>query len=353
MQTRRIMHLDMDAFYASVEVLDNPSLRGKPVIVGGTGPRSVVCACSYEARPMGVRSAIPMRRARELCPEAVFLRPRMSRYVDVSRGIFEYLASQVELVEKVSVDEAYLDITREAPGDDAAWGLGERLRGAIRERFGLVCSVGIGPCKFISKIASDLRKPDALVLVRPDEAQGFLDPLPVEKIPGVGKVGMRKLHGLDVRTIMELRGLPREMLVGGFGKWGGRLYDFARGIDSRPVATSRERKSVGAERTFDTDVRDLVFLLERIGELSERVAVRLESLGVAAHTVTLKVRYRDFSLVTRSESFERPVGRADELASVAGELLRRTEAGRRYVRLVGVSASGLCRPAGVDELPLF
>ena len=350
---QRIMHLDMDAFYASVEALDNPELRGKPVVVGGTGPRSVVCACSYETRPAGVRSAMPMRRARELCPDAVVIRPRMERYREISRGIFEHLGREIERIEKMSVDEAYLDIDVAAPSDEAAMELGRRFKREIRDTFGLNCSIGIAPCKFISKIASDLKKPDALVLVRAAEVLEFLAPLGVERIPGVGKVGTRKLHSMDVRTIGDLRRLPREMLHREFGKWGEKLYDFARGIDPRVIVTRRERKSLGAETTFDRDVRDLDVLREHIARLSEKVAGRLGEMGLGVHTVTLKLRYEDFTSITRQESFDYPVRRAEYIASAAADQLRRTEAGARRVRLVGVSVSNFAKPSESGELPLF
>jgi len=350
---RRMMHLDMDAFFASVEALDRPELRGRPLIVGGSGPRSVVCACSYEARPFGVRSAMPMLRARELCPQAVVVRPRMARYSEISRTIFEYLASEVPRIEKMSVDEAYLDIDPLVESDDAALELGRRLKREIRQRFGLICSIGVAPCKFVSKIASDLRKPDALVLVRAAEMQDFLDPLAVEKIPGVGKVGMGKLHAMKARTIGDLRTLPRDALVSAFGRWGERLYDFARGVDPRPVVTHHERKSIGAETTFDRDVLDTAVLREHIARLSDRVAARLERHGLAAHTVTLKVRYADFSLISRRQTFDHALRRAEHIASVATAQLERTEAGRRRVRLVGVAVSQFSSPDESGELPLF
>jgi len=345
--------MDMDAFYASIEALDRPDLVGKPVMVGGLGPRSVVCACSYEARKYGVRSAMPMRKARELCPRAIVLRPRMERYAEVSREIFAFLEEVTSLVEKTSIDEGYLDITDEAADDAAAIEIGRRIKNEIRARFGLSCSVGIAPCKFVAKIASDLRKPDALVLVSEGEVAGFLAPLGVECVPGVGKVGVRKLHGARVRTIGELRGLRREMLRAMFGKWGPRLHDFAHGIDPRPVVTAYERKSLGTEITFDRDLRDLDEICRTLRLQADKVARGLRKNGQSAQTVAVKVRYSNFQQATRQRTFATPIKSGREIGSIAGELLRLTEAGRRPVRLVGVSVSGLLAESRMDELPLF
>ena len=352
---RRILHLDMDAFYASVEILDNPGLAAKPVIVGGSGGRSVVCACSYEARKFGVHSAMPAARARQLCPDAAFLKPRMARYVEISRAIFGYLQDQAPLVEKMSIDEGYLDITEAGADDAAALALGERLKAEIRERFGLACSVGIAPCKFISKIASDLRKPDALVLVREEEVLDFLAPLDVDRIPGVGKVGRKRLTAIGVDTITDLRRQSREGLRSMFGKWGERLYDFARGIDPRPVVTHRERKSLGHEKTFEQDLLDLAALQEALAAQSARIAKDLQKKSLFVRTVVVKVRYSNFQLVTRQRSFSRPVQGAAEIAGIAqGILANRTEAGRRPIRLVGVSVAGFETVEGTqEELPLF
>lgn len=352
---RRILHLDMDAFYASVETLDNPSLAGKPLLVGGNGPRSVVAACSYEARRFGIHSAMPMRQALERCPEATVVRPRMDRYREISEAVFARLEAVTPLIERTSIDEGYMDIGELAPDDAAALALGERLRADIRETLGLSCSVGIAPCKFVAKIASDLRKPAALVLVRGDEVDAFLGPLEVDRIPGVGKVGRRKLYALGVRTIADLRGQTLEMLTALFGKWGARLHDFARGLDPRPVVTETERQSLGTEKTFDRDVSDLAALRATLAVQAARVVEDLAESGEeTATTVTVKVRYSDFTTVTRQRSYERPVKRAGEITAIAHDLLARTDAGRRPVRLIGLTVSGFTRDANTqDELPLF
>lgn len=349
----RILHLDMDAFYASVEQLDDPELAGKPVIVGGKGPRSVVAACSYEARKYGVHSALSMQRALDFCPQAVVVKPRMERYREISKGIFDCLREQVPIVEQMSVDEAYLDISEEVSSEESARALGKRLKEEIRERFHLTCSIGIAPCKFAAKIASDLKKPDALVVVSEKELLCFLAPLEVDRIPGVGKVGLRKLNGIGVRTIGDLRAQQRDSLLGLFGKWGHRLYDFARGIDPRPVITEYERKSLGAEYTFDTDVRDWKTLCDTIGTQSARLAELLRKTKRRVRTVLVKVRYANFEQVTRQESFSHSVQEAEEIASVARKLLVKTQANRRAVRLVGVAVSSFEESGGSEELPLF
>jgi DNA polymerase-4 len=351
----RILHLDMDAFYASVETLDDPSLAGKPLLVGGHGPRSVVAACSYEARRFGIHSAMPMRMALERCPHATLVRPRMNRYREISEAVFARLQAVTPQVERTSIDEGYMNIGELAPDNEAALALGERLRADIRESLGLSCSVGIAPCKFVAKIASDLRKPAALVLVRGDEVDAFLAPLDVDRIPGVGKVGRRKLHALGVRTVADLRAQTLDMLTSLFGKWGARLHDFARGIDPRPVVTETERQSLGTEKTFDRDVSDLVSLRATLADQAAQVAEDLAESGEeAAATVTVKVRYSDFTTVTRQRSYERPVKRAGEIAAIANDLLARTEAGRRPVRLIGLTVSGFAPEADTqDELPLF
>jgi len=350
---QRILHLDMDAFYASVEVLDNPKLAGKPLLVGGRGPRAVVAACSYEARKFGVHSAMPMRRARELCRKAVVVKPRTDRYRDVSELIFQYVCEQAPLVERMSVDEAYLDISHKTRSDAEALELGKRLKKEIRGRFGLICSIGIAPCKFAAKIASDIEKPDALVLVSEKDLLSFLAPLSVECIPGVGKIGLKKLQAIGVRTIADLRSQHRGTLTALFGRWGMRLYDFARGIDPRPVVTEHEQKSLGTELTFDEDVRDWETLCSTLEHQSARLAAVLRETKRQASTVMLKVRYATFEEVKRQQSFSTPLQDAREIRDVAQELLKRTEADQRPVRLLGIALSGFQEPQQPGELPLF
>jgi DNA polymerase-4 len=343
----------MDAFYASVEALDNPSLAGKPLLVGGTGPRSVVAACSYAARKFGIRSAMPMRRAQELCPQAICLRPRMGRYVELSSAIFTHLRQFTDQIEETSIDEAYLDISALVSDDAAALEVARAMQTGIHERFGLWCSIGIAPCKFISKIASDLRKPQALVLVRQAEVLDFLAPLDVGRIPGIGHVSQRKLHLAGVKTIADLRRQNHEMLDSMFGKWGERLFDYARGLDPSPIVTEYERKSFGTEKTFDRDVTDIQILSQTLTQQAGKVAQYLAEDDLYAKTVTVKVRYANFDLVSRQASYPRPMRAASEIASVALSLLDRTEARRRPVRLVGVSVSNFSEPVTSCDLPLF
>ncbi len=353
MENTRILHLDMDAYFASVEILDQPDLRGKPVLVGGTGPRSVVAACSYEARRFGIHSAMPMRRAQSRCPEAIILPPRMARYRELSRAIFSWIGQQAPLLEKVSVDEAYIDITF-LETDEKALDFGQKLKDEVRQRFGLVCSIGIGPCKFVSKIASDLKKPDALVQVLPDEVQDFLNPLGVEKIPGVGKVGCKKIHDLGVHTIGELREQTRETLQHLFGKWGASLHQYAHGIDKRQIVTHRERKSHSTEKTFDQDVGDIERLHEVLDKQSQRLAALLQRNNEWIRTVTIKARYGDFTTVTRQESFAHAIQDSASILQMAQRLLTRTEAPRRPLRLIGLSVSAFTPSVSAqDELPLF
>ena len=350
---KRILHLDMDAFFASVEILDQPRLKGKCVLVGGTGGRSVVAACSYAARKFGVHSAMPMRKALELCPRAIVLRPRFERYSQISKSIFSYLQGIVPLVERTSIDEGYMDISEIVDSDEKARLFGQSLKSEILERTGLVCSVGIAPCMFASKIASDLRKPDALVVVPEGELIAFLDLLDVGKIPGVGKVAARKLHDLDVKTIADLRRQNRNVLKSVFGKWGDKLYDFARGIDPRPVIIEHERKSLGTEETFESDVQDPDVLRGFIRKQAEKVAKMLRTRNWLIQTVTLKLRYSNFQLMTRQRTFSRPIQSAGDIAMAGCDLLDRTEATFRAVRLVGISVSGFVDATRLDEMPLF
>lgn len=351
--TRRILHLDMDAFFASVEQRDNPELVALPVLVGGRGPRSVVAACSYEARPYGIHSAMPMRRALDLCPDAVCVSPRMNRYRTISESIFEYLHEQAPRVEKTSIDEAYLDISDVVSSDREARDLGTRMKEEILECYELRCSVGIGPNKMVAKIASDLKKPDALVLVPTEEVEAFLAPLPVSRITGVGKVGRGKLEEMGVQTIQQLRRLSRDELSGLFGKWGFQLYDYARGVDERQVITTRTRKSISREHTFEEDQRKTAPLMEKLGEEAEQLAHFLEGRNWLAHTVHLKLRYSDFRLINRQVSYDKGTDKAQELVETAAELLQTTEAGKRPVRLVGLGVSSFSDKDAEWELPLF
>jgi len=351
--TRWILHLDMDAFYASVEMLDNPALRGKPVIVAGLTARGVVCAASYEARRFGVRAAMPTQQARVLCRQGIFLRPRMERYRDISRRIFRIIHEFTDAVEPVSVDECYLDISDNKMGIASPLALARALKERIRSKLALSASAGIAPNKFLAKIASDLRKPDGLVVIEPGQVEAFLADLSVETIPGIGPVTQRKLHHLGIRRIAELRRLARDELERLFGKAGGRLHEYARGIDERPVVTHRAPKSLSREMTFERDTADLERIAEVLREQSESVARRLASRQLRARAVELKLKYDDFTEVSRSRRLDDAFDDAETIYQTALALLERTEAGRRPVRLVGAGVSELVGREDTEQLDLF
>lgn len=347
------MHLDMDAFYASVEMLDNPSLRGKPVIVAGLTARGVVSAASYEARRFRVRSAMPTQQARVLCKKGVFIRPRMERYREVSRRIFDIIREFTDMVEPVSVDECYLDVTRNKLGIGSAVELAHTLKQRIRDELSLTASVGIAPNKFLAKIASDLKKPDGLVEVEPESVEAFLADLAVERIPGIGPVTQRKLHQLAIHKIAELRRLTREELERLFGKAGGRLYEYARGIDERPVVTHRAPKSLSREMTFERDTSDLDQIRQTLWRHCESVARRLAARRLRARAVEIKVKYDDFRLATRSCHLDDAFDDAETIYRTALALLERTEAGRRPVRLIGVGVADLAGRGEAEQLDFF
>jgi len=350
--TNRIIHLDMDAFYASVEQLDNPALRGRPVIVGGSLERGVVSACSYEARPFGVRSAMPMRRAVRLCPEAVVLPVRMARYREVSRQVFGIFARYTDRIEPLSVDEAFLDVA----GCERLFGpaaeIAARIRREVRDELGLAISAGVAPNKFLAKLASESAKPDGLLEIAPGQVDAFLLPLPVERIWGVGAKAAEQLHRLGCRSVADLRRLPEAQLVRLFGVWGGRLYRLARGEDDRQVEVDQPAKSFGAEETFAADLTGREVLQRQLLAQAEKVATRLRRQGLEGRVVTLKVRYGDFETVTRQLTLAEPTANGLLLYRAGLELLARTEAGSRPVRLLGLSAGEL-EPAAQGQATLF
>jgi len=334
---RVVMHLDMDAFYASVERLDDPSLEGKPVIVG-RNMRGVVTAASYEARAFGVHSAMPVATARRLCPRGVYLPVRMSRYAEVSRQVMAALRSMVPVMEQTSVDEAYLDMTGTehllgAPEDAAL-----RLKAAIREATGLTCSVGVAPNKFLAKIASDMDKPDGLFVIAPGEEAVFLATLPVSKVPGVGPRTCKALEELGVERVGEVLQRPLFFWTGRFGKWGRALFDRARGLDNSPVTARHEPKSSSAENTFEADTRSRDVLVKWLLQQSERVGRDLRAHGWKGRTVTLKLKYADFTGVTRSRTLETPTAATRTIFETARLLLDAVRLDRD-VRLIGVGVS--------------
>ncbi len=343
----------MDCFYAAVHMRDDPRLRGKPVVIGGRpDSRGVVAAASYEARAFGVRSAIPCARAARLCPDAIFLRPEFPRYRAESAKVFEIFRRFTPVVQVVSIDEAYLDVTEHLGEWGSATAIAEAIRDRVGQERGLTVSVGVGPSKLIAKIASDADKPDGLTIVKPARVQSFLDPLPVRALPGVGPATGKRLAKAGIETIRQLRAVDPLRLEGLLGSYGRRLAQFAVGIDDRPVHTERERKSLSSERTYESDLAELDAILPELDRLSEQVAAGLEKREIAACTVVIKVRYSDFTTVTRSQTLPQPTADGEVVRAVARRLLDKTEAGERPVRLLGVGGSNLV-PGRVSQLPLF
>ncbi|MEQ1581975.1 MAG: DNA polymerase IV [Steroidobacteraceae bacterium] len=338
---RKILHVDMDAFYASVEQRDDPSLKDQPVVVAWKGARSVVCAASYEARKFGIRSAMPALRAERLCPQAVFVPPDFVRYKAVSRQIREIFARHTDLIEPLSLDEAYLDVTVTKSGLPSATATAEAIRHAIREETHLTASAGVAPNKFLAKIASDWRKPDGLFVIRPAQVEAFLEPLPVGKLPGVGKVMERKLAEMNVSTIADLRTLTVASLEQRFGRWGRRMFELARGIDDHPVVSERPTVQVSAEDTFAEDL-PLAALEPHIRRLAEKTwaAAQREESRIA-RTVVLKLKTADFRSLARSLTPETRPASARELADIACSLRSRVGLHEETLyRLVGVGLSG-------------
>jgi DNA polymerase IV len=351
--TRRILHCDMDCFYAAVHVRDDPGLAGLPVVVGGDpAGRGVVAAASYEARRFGIRSAMPASRARRLCPRAVFLRPDFRRYQRESQAIFAIYREHTPLVQPASLDEAYLDVTDSLGEWGSATAVAREIRRRVRDERGLTVSIGVGPNRLVAKIASDFRKPDGLTVVPPARVDTFLAPLPVRRLHGVGPATEAALATLGVHTVADLRRLERRDLEARFGKHGDMLWHFARGIDERPVRVDRERKSLGTEQTYGADLADLGEMARELERMAAEVASGLERRGLLARTVTVKVRYGDFTTLTRGRTLEIPTQEAGVLALNARALLHRTEAGSRPVRLLGVTASNLLE-GSPRQLPLF
>ena len=351
---RKIIHVDMDAFYASVEQRDHPELRGRPVIVGGRPEkRGVVAACSYEARAFGVRSAMPSTQAHRLCPHATFLPPRIAHYAHVSREIRAIFRTVTDLVEPLSLDEAYLDVTENKLGEPLAGKLARHLRSEIKRVTGLTASAGVGPSKLVAKIASDVHKPDGLCVVPPDEVVAFLGPLPVSRLWGVGPATTRRLAELGIKTVADVRARSVQQLQQKLGSYGEHLARLAWGDDRRAVVSHRAPKSRGSETTFAEDVSDLSVLCETLHGLATDVAADLSRLSVRARTATLKVRYADFKTITRSRTFDDPFEDAATLYRAVRELLfALADPVLPPVRLLGVSAHSLVGPGEPEQLSL-
>ena len=347
----------MDAFYASVEQRDKPELRGLPVAVGGSPEqRGVVAAASYEARAFGVRSAIPMARAVRLCPSLVIVRPDFARYKAASHAVFSIFRSVTPLVEPLSLDEAYLDVTENAWGETLGQSVAQRIKAEIRDATGLTASAGVAPNKFLAKIASGWKKPDGLTVIAPGRVERFLHKLPVDALWGVGPVTAGRLRERGIERLVDVRTVSAAVLKEAVGSSADWLRQLADGIDDRPVEPNQSAKSSGSENTFAEDLRDLSDIRMEIDEMARDGAAWLERKLLACRTVTIKVRYDDFTTITRSHSRDPATRDADDIAARAVALLERTEAGQRPVRLLGVSVHNLVDPTDRSEdppLPLF
>jgi DNA polymerase-4 len=334
--------VDVDAFYASVEQRDNPALRGKPVAVGGSRERGVVAAASYEARKFGVRSAMPSVTARRKCPDLIFVKPRFDVYKEVSLQICAIFAVYTAIVESLSLDEAYLDVTENLQGIASATEIAEQIRAKIRAATQLTASAGVSYNKFLAKLASDYRKPDGLFVITPAMGPSFVESLPVKRFHGVGPATAARMKELGILTALDLKAKDEAFLLKHFGKAGRHFYCVCRGIDHRPVLPNRIRKSVGAENTFLRDLTSLDDMRTELGPLVDKVWRYCESTGVRGRTVTLKVKFADFQIITRSRSRAAPISDRSTLASISAELLAAQFPLRKGVRLIGVSISSLC-----------
>jgi DNA polymerase IV len=347
---RKIVHVDMDAFYASVEQRDDSALRGRPVVVAWHGPRSVVCAASYEARKFGIRSAMPALRAARLCSHAVFIPPDFTRYKAVSLAVREIFSRHTDLIEPLSLDEAYLDVTENKTGLPTATRVAIKIREEIRQELNLTASAGVAPNKFLAKIASDWKKPDGLFVIQPHQIHDFLSGLPIGRIPGVGKVTEQHLLDAGIKTVGDVQAMDAETLETRFGRYGLRLYELSRGIDHSPVVPNRVRKSVSAEDTFPEDI-PLLETESAIRRLAEKVWAASRENTRGARTIVLKLKTKEFSAMTRSLTPPEMPGSAEGLAAVAQSLFSRVELGANQLfRLVGV---GLSNFQSSEEPPLF
>jgi DNA polymerase-4 len=358
---RKIIHVDMDAFYASVEQRDFPEYRGKPLAVGGspTG-RGVVATASYEARKFGVRSAMSSRKAIQLCPEIIFVFPRFDAYKAVSRSIREIFQRYTDIIEPLSLDEAFLDVTHDKLHIGSALEIAQQIKKAIRDELNLTASAGISTNKFVAKIASDINKPDGLTFIGPSKIETFVNSLPVEKFFGVGKVTAQKMNGMQLFTGADLKKLSETELVKHFGKAGHFYYKIVRGIDEREVQTHRETKSLGAEDTFTYDLTTLDEMHKELDLIAETVVRRLQKSQLKGRTITLKIKYHDFTQITRNHSYAHPVGDFETIFNTARQLLEKVDREEKTVRLLGISLSNFGelptkprKPRDPEQLELF
>ncbi|NOL50325.1 DNA polymerase IV [Pelistega europaea] len=353
-QVRKIIHVDMDAFYASVELRENPHLRGLPVVVAWDSPRSVVCAASYEARKFGLHSAMSVARARQLCPQAIYIPPHFELYRAVSKQIRAIFERYTSLIEPLSLDEAYLDVTQNLQGIVSATEIANRIRAEIFEQTQLTASAGVAPNKFIAKIASDWNKPNGICVVPPHRMMEFLLPLPLEKIPGVGKVTLAKLHQLQMFTVADMAKHSLEELVYHFGKYGVRLYDLARGIDNRPVQVQQIAKQISTETTFDKDllISEMAVVLHEVCEKLWRQLMRKKRFG---RSLTVKLKTQQFRVITRSKTFDVVLESQEDIEGIAKQILHtvyKTMPAQRF-RLLGVGVSMFEDEEEVQQLSLL
>lgn len=359
---RKIIHIDMDAFYASVEQRDNPELRGKPLVVGGLpeGRGGVVATASYEARKFGIRSAMPSKQALQLCPHAIFVRPRFPAYKEVSQHIREIFSRYTDLIEPLSLDEAYLDVTEDKLNIGSAIEIAKQIKQAIKDELQLTASAGVSINKFVAKIASDINKPDGLTFIGPSAIEAFMEKLAVEKFQGVGKVTAEKMKKMGLFTGVDLKNLSEDELVGHFGKPGRFYYNIVRGIDEREVQPHRETKSLAAEDTFAYDLTTIEEMEAELDKIAKIVCERLQKYELKGRTITLKIKYSDFKQITRNRSLTTPVYDPETISSIAKQLLAATEPEDKRIRLLGISLSNFGGPETKpreekwpDQLKLF
>ncbi|MEO1053242.1 MAG: DNA polymerase IV [Bacteroidota bacterium] len=340
-QVRKIIHIDMDAFYASVEQRDNPELKGRPVAVGGSSDRGVVAAASYEARKYGVKSAMPSKIAARKCPQLVFVRPRFDVYKEVSRQIRDVFHEYTDLVEPLSLDEAYLDVTSNKKNMPSATIIAKEIKKKIKEKTDLTASAGISINKFLAKTASDMDKPDGLYLIPPDQAESFIADLPIDRFFGIGKVTAQKMHSLGVYKGADLRKWTEESLYNRFGKVGKYYYRISRGIDNREVNPNRIRKSVGAENTFEKDLTTMDEVRDELDHIKDILVRRIENSGTMGKTLTLKIKFADFHQITRSKTVSYWIGNRQKIDEVEEEILKHLDMEEFAIRLLGLSISNL------------
>jgi DNA polymerase-4 len=351
---RKIIHIDMDAFFASVEQLDNPELRGKPVAVGGSGDRSVVAAASYEARKFGVRSAMPSVTAKRLCPGLIFVRHHFDRYQEISSQVFRIFSEYTDIIEPLSIDEAFLDVTVNKKNIRSATIIAREIKDEIKSRTGLTASAGISINKFLAKIASDIKKPDGLFVIPPDKASEFIEHLPVEKFYGIGKVTSEKMHKLGIHNGRDLKEWDMVSLVRNFGKVGAFYFNIARGIDDRPVEPDLDRKSVGTEVTFEKDLSTRFEIIAELYKLEKELMNRLEGSGTSGKTLTLKVKFADFRQITRSRTLKNFIHDFETLHNEVTAIRKSLKLEGEKIRLLGVSVSNLTTDESEDrQLELF